>query len=571
VAETILADGRSQRRAIGIATVALVGWACWRTQFGADSGDGAHSVALALRLAEGAEPFVDETNTQATGSLLAVPFVAAWKGVFGTSGIVLATRLWYVALCLVIGVLAYRALRQVLPAWVAFAVPATALVPTAYNLMLLNYTTAPSLAILLATTSGVIAVERGSGRWGILAGATPVLAAFSHPAALPSAALLLATLLLLCRRTRAWRSVAVGAVATSTVLLLWVLLVVGLPHLLQTLTYTMDYQSTRLTPSQRVAALWDVYAGGITSLAYLPTGILALLACAPSIRPRVRATLLLCVVVAVATPSLASQFTDAPVPLPFGRFSGVYATIAIIGMAVPGSLAVARAKDPPMTSLLALSLPPALISLPTVAATSSAGPYWGAAAIGVATAFGALSAVPAWLATTERRPSPAFVAAAALVPLLAVVSVQTMVSFRDPSPWQQTARVHGGAFAGIRGTPERVLVLERIREEVDRATTNEDSVFVFGSPAAYLFVPGRMNTNIVWTPLSGPANQFTIDYFDEREDFPDVVLLWAGRRAEAGGEGPWRNLDPMVDYFHRHYEIVDDGSDSLFIVLRRSP
>ena len=43
-------------------TALVVGWALVRVQLGFDYGDGPHVVALAMRLADGDRPFVDEMN-----------------------------------------------------------------------------------------------------------------------------------------------------------------------------------------------------------------------------------------------------------------------------------------------------------------------------------------------------------------------------------------------------------------------------------------------------------------------------------------------------------------------------
>ena len=529
---------RQERLGVAVAAALLLVWACWRTQFGADTGDGAHSVALAVRLADGAMPFVDETNTQATGSLLAVPFTWLWVAAFGTEGVVLASRLYFVALSALIGYLSFRVLRPSFRPAIAFVVPAVGLVPTTYNLMLVNYTTAPGLALVLATAAGHAAAVRHSRPWAATAGIAAVLAGFSDPATVPSAALLLLVITVLCRADRCWRWVVGGVVSAGVVAAVWLLAVVGAPHIVETVAYTVDYQSTRLTHGQRLDALWRIYGVGLASMTYLPMWGFALLACLRPIGHRVRAGLLLGVVVAAAVPSILLVTTTDTVPLPFGRFSGVFAAVASCGLLVPAVLAVARERDRRMSGLMMLAIPPALLSVPVVAALSSAGPYWGAAATGLAPAFGVLSAIPVWLVTKgSSAASPGIVLAAAVVPVLAVALVHTTVSFRDPAPWLQTAVVRHGAYSGVRGLPGRVHVVERVRLEVQRSTTPEDSVFVFGSPAAYLFVPGRINTNIVWTPLSGPANQFTIDFFARRDDFPDVVFL-VGRPSDGGW---WRD------------------------------
>ena len=263
------------------------------------------------------------------------------------------------------------------PPAIAFVVPAVGLVPTTYNLLLVNYTTAPGLALVLATAAGHAAAVRGSRPWAATAGAAAVLAGFSHPAMVPSAVGFLLVLIVLCRADGRWRWVVGGATSAGVIAAVWLLAVVGTQHIAETLAYTVDYQSTRLTRGQRLDALWRVTSLGWRRATYLPMWGLALIASLRPIGHRVRAALLLGVVVAAAVPSILLVMTTDPVPTPFGRFSGVYAAVVSCGLLVPAVLAVSRERDRRMTVLMMLALPPAFLSVPVVAALSSAGPYWG--------------------------------------------------------------------------------------------------------------------------------------------------------------------------------------------------
>ena len=97
------------------ATAVLWIFLLWRVRLGADVGDGTHVVALAMRMAQGDVVLRDEMNLQALGSLVAVPFVWVWLEVVGVGSIVLASRVFYLVLASMAGLVCYRARRTRLP------------------------------------------------------------------------------------------------------------------------------------------------------------------------------------------------------------------------------------------------------------------------------------------------------------------------------------------------------------------------------------------------------------------------------------------------------------------------
>jgi len=120
---------RSERLVLA-AFAALVAFAAWRATIGVDFGDGTHVVALAMRMAQGDQPLADELNLQSLGSVAAVPFTWLWLHLVGVDGIVLASRLFYVVLAALAGILAYRALRTGFAAVPAFVAVTVMVLPT---------------------------------------------------------------------------------------------------------------------------------------------------------------------------------------------------------------------------------------------------------------------------------------------------------------------------------------------------------------------------------------------------------------------------------------------------------
>ncbi|GAA5027796.1 hypothetical protein GCM10023258_22840 [Terrabacter aeriphilus] len=149
-----------------LAALALMGaWGASRATLGIDFGDSAHAVELAVRTARGDVPFRDELNMQVLGSWPAVPVVWVWLHAIGIDGIVLASRLSFVAVvALVVGV-CRRAVARYVGRGTAAAALVAAVITTACNQQVLSYNTTPGLLDLLARVPRRLrsAVGRGAG------------------------------------------------------------------------------------------------------------------------------------------------------------------------------------------------------------------------------------------------------------------------------------------------------------------------------------------------------------------------------------------------------------------------
>ena len=148
--------------------------------------------------------------------------------------------------------------------------------------------------------------------------------------------------------------------------------------------------------------------------------------------------------------------------------------------------------------------------------------------------------------------------------------MHTVFSFRDPAPWDQDRQITRSAYAGVHTTPALSHAIEQARKAVTRWSGPRDSVYIYDSPGAYLFVRGRIDTNIIWTPR-GVSNQPTIDFFDRRHDVPDVVFMFSGGAQEvARGEKRWRATDPLIEYVYSHYDKVGTAGASHLVFRKRS-
>lgn len=547
-------------------TLALVLLALWRVRFGVDHGDGGHVVAIAVRMARGDLPLVDEMNLQALGSLLAVPFTWVWLQLVGTEGIVLASRVFYLGLALGAGAIGYLALRTGLRPLIAFVGVVLACTPTAYNLLVTSYNTVPLLALSTAVFAGYAALSRGSARWGAVTGVALALSGLSHPASLPAAIILgLLVLALGVQRDRgpgrAVRGLLVGGLAVSAVIVLWVLLVLGPASLRETLRYTTEYQGLRPPPVDRLVDTASSYVQLLLTWSYLPVTALAVLACLPRLDPRWRALAATAVPLAIAL-MLLRRTLAAPGEVFVGVMSGSYATIVALFLLVPVTLWVVR-EDTELRLLLLLALPTAVVGLVTYSLMTSAGAAWGATSPPAMALYGVLGMAVTAMVRRSWRSSAALVAAAAVVlGSLGLTHVQRQ--FRDPAVWETHAEITHGPHAGLVTTDHWVVSDCGWRSQTAAWIAPGESLLAYQAPAAYLYTEGPMDTNIIWLAQFGRANQHTLDWMDRTGRRPDVVVVHpaAWKRWEE-----LREEDPLVAMLDEDYgQPVDAGQ---FVVLRR--
>jgi hypothetical protein len=129
----------------------------------------------------GDAPFFDEMNPQATGSLLAVPFTWLWTQLFGMTGLVLASRIFFVAVAFGVGFLACRALRMALRPVTAAIAAAAPLMALPYHFGQISYNTMPILGLVLGTAAGFAAILRRDRRWAFVCGAAVAVGVLSFP------------------------------------------------------------------------------------------------------------------------------------------------------------------------------------------------------------------------------------------------------------------------------------------------------------------------------------------------------------------------------------------------------
>lgn len=527
------------------ATAALAALALWRAGVGADVGDGTHVVALAMRMAQGDQVLVDEMNLQALGSLAAVPFAWVWLHLVGVEGIVLASRVFYLALVLAVGTVAYRALRTGLPALAAWPAVVLMLVPTPYNLLVTSYNTMPVLGLGLAVCTGFAALRTGAARWAAVAGVALGLAVLSHPSSLPAAATLGLTLLLLGRhRPGVVPGLLGGGLTTSALVVLGIALGPGLGALQDTIAYTTDYQADRLSPGARWARAFLRSLDGLLDWRHLPAIALAVLALVPRLGWRWRAVCALGVPVSLAVAAWAVVPASIVSREPFGLLSGAFVLLLVSLLTLPVGVWAHRQGPPEVRLLLVCTLPLALVGVTSFSLVSSAGVTWGVAAPPAQPLAGALTAaLVLWARDVGPRALPVL---AALLVVASLVAVHPLRTFQNPDPRQLTGRVAAGPLAGLLTDEEYLTADCRLRAVADRWVTPGDGVFFYARSGGYAYSEARMDTNIVWISAFGEANRWTVDWWEEHDRWPEVAVIYPAAVDRAGG---WEELaaqDPLI-------------------------
>lgn len=553
-------------------TSALVVWALIRVQLGFDHGDGPHVVALAMRLADGDRPFVDEMNLQVMGSWPAVPFVWAWMHTIGTDGIILASRVYFVLLSLLVAHVSWRAISPALGRRTAAAVIAIAVIPAAYNLPLVSYNTTPALLLLLATCALVAAVTRRAAPWAWAGGAALALSAAAHPVTLPVGLMVGLIALVLLGRSRLSLFLLGGAAGAAAVVMVALLtLWGGLDALRATIDFTVDYQALRPSRGSRVRHAVEAYrewSGVLVPSAAVVALAAALLPAARSGRSWVawaRALLLAATGVLLGIAMLRGGL-DSPSVVSASWTSGFTATVLVLVLALPAVILAIRSGDRLSRQVLALGLPPTLVGVPVVWALTSASPAWGSSAavltpglVGIFTVLlrdlmrsfeGALDRTRRW---------PVAVPAGVIVLLLALS--HTLTSYRTPPVPELRTRVTFGINAGLWSGEEQVRILA---EKTRLAQRCGRTALAYEQPTAHLLGGARMLSPIIWLVRFEHANQVAVDWLTARDARPDCIFISARTWPPPPG---LLARDPLLRWVKDRYVLVGEADD--LTLLRR--
>jgi hypothetical protein len=560
--------------AVGIAVAIIFLVLLWRITLGASLGDDAHVLALALRMAQGDRPFIDEMNLQALGSVWGVPLTWLWTHLVGLNGLVLVSRLGYLAFALGAGAAAYRALRVSFRPVVAATAVALPLLAPPYNLLDLGYNTAPIalgiLGLCAAHAALTIPGTPAGRRWALAAGAATASAVFSNPLTFAAGVVLLAGTALLARRRAVILPLTVGAAAVTGFALVF-FASVGFGAIRRTLDYTSAYRESDQTNVERFAAQFAPYRFYVWRPRFLPAAALALLSAAPRLPPRVRAVCLVGAAIAVVVPSFFAfgavgalgRVNTRPA---MGTLPAVTLVLLVVVLALPVTAWAVRRRRRDIGMLLAIGLPAGLVGVFTVTVGTLSSSPWGAALVGGAPAVTALAAGWAVMAIGAWR-GLGRAACAALV--AATLGLLVLTPFRDGFPWQLDARVASGPYAGVLTSPATQRQLLGVEQAAARWLRPGDGVLFYALPGGYLLLDAPMDTNLLWLGSYGAANQATLDWFARTGRRPRVVVIAWAIAGRPGGLARIARRDPLMAYLLQNYRVVEAATGGPTVLVRK--
>jgi hypothetical protein len=543
----------------------LVLFAAWRSSLGLSFADDAYYVAASLRLAQGARIFADEMFVQSLGFLIAAPFVKVWTMLFGTTGLILALKLFYVVLASAAGAFVYRALRPSFGPWVSLAATAAPLLAPPYNLLSVSYDTMAVLGLMLGCALAFAAVRDTSRASGVAAGVALAVATISYPPLVLASIVVLICVAIVGRggRTAAW--IASGAAVIVALFAVWLLTRVPVGDIVISYHYilSMGHSSAggRLVQMYRQMVLvmgrgWraPLWAWFIPALALSVAGTVAgAVRRGPS---RWNSIAIAAMPVAVAMPVIgewgAHGFRTT------GWTVGANYLIALVVALFPLILVrVLRRPDGDERLLLAVTAPASLLGFVVVAYLTSAGQYWGSAVVGLAPL--AMVSVAIWARSLGEAVPPAGQRVAVCLLLVLLSALLVGVSFKDAPPWGPKVTLRSGPAAGMTASESHAARIAAAERLIERWTRPGTGVLFVGYPLGYVQADVAAVTNAAWLNI-GPGDQATIDYYVRTGRSPDVAFVSTSLVTPNGSPEAKRGADPLLDWLAARYRTV--GTDA---------
>ncbi len=541
-----------------VVTVAALGLlTAWRATYGITFVDDAHYAVITLRLAHGARVFADEMTSQALGFLAAVPFTRVWTALFGTTGIVLALRLFYIALAIAVGYVIYRSLRPSFGALVAGLGAWVPLLAPPYNIIGVSYNTSAILALSAATALGFAAQRDGNRAKAAAAGVAAFIGALSYPPLSVGALIFAITFALTTsdRRLLVW--FVVGGAASGLVVVAWLAVTVSAHDVRQALAYSGEIWQSARSPLQRASIVMRRLRKTLTRDWLLLMWLLSAIACLPWMRPRWRAIVLALVPLAAFRQLIPDALTRGQRDLWFS-IGTAWLTLSTLGILPAVIVRAARGKHHDIRRLLLLAAPMAMVNWVIVAVMTRSGWSWDVAYTGLAPLT--VAVLVAWASILRVDCGRWLLIAAAVSVAFIAVFLLWSVSFKEGAPLRLDHRFTTGPLAGIATSDEQAAKIEAVQDVARRWVRPDDRVLVFNAPLAYLLAGGDITTNAAWL-ARGPSDHYAVEYFDRRS-WPDVAFVSHGLLE------PGAPADPLVAALKRDYRVVDSSTPLVVLVPR---
>ena len=559
---------RSHKVTAGIVSAALVvvALAAYRATLGASFYDDSYYVTSAVRLAQGARLFVDEMSVQALGQLAVVPFVKLWTQLFGLSGIVLATRLLYVAVGTAFVALVSRLLRPSLTAPLTALALSVVLLAPPYNILAPSYDTITVLSFVLAVACCFVALRDDRLWLSAAGGAAAAFGSVAYPPLIFSAVALLITFGLLSRRRlRHIAAAAAGGVTVAGLATAYLLSHATIGDVRATLTYTSSIVGSLSSPLGHLVYVLGYACLALLNPLLLPMWALAVAACVPALGARVRALCMAAIPLAAAVPGLLLIAHGAP-GLHFGTASSSWLLTCLAGVAAPSLVHAVRTHAAQRLRLLLLALPASIVGALVVAEATSSSVTRGVTIVGLAPLAFAL--LVCWAAGFSELGGRAIAKVGVVVMLVTALFMLYATVFDDVTLDQPRTLVTSGPYAGVTMGVERWRQIEGLVAAGRRFVGPRTTVVFLGQRAAYMLVGGRPYTNVTWlTPTR--SDGASLVYYARHGGLPQIAFVDDVDIHREGGYARAPAKDPMLATVLRDYTLV--GSTDGFRIYRLRP
>lgn len=550
-----LRASNTEKTAAALVAVAVVSFMVLKSTFGVSFFDDSFYVAVPLRLARGARLFTDESSLQATGSLLAVPFTALWHALFGVNGIILASRLFYVAVATLAGWVTVRVLRPTF-GWLVPVVAFSAVVlAPAYDTFDVNYNTMAQLAFSMCAVFVFAARRDGSRALAVSAGALAVIGCISYPplavAALPTAAVAVWVL----RRDRLWAWLLGGAGVTLAVAAAWLLATVPVSDITRAVgvAFGAGYsgEGTSVTSADRLALMTRELKHVVRSRAWWPAMALSVLIARPFFGRRAQAWLAAALPAALAIPGALAVTRGYAWSFGVPTLSYLLALTASLLPFVVFTIARRDGISADVGQLLVLTGTFSVVAVPLVVLTTNSGFVGGMSGVG-ATPF-ALVALLCWLSLIREQAGKRMLAVAGVVLLGVEMALLLSVSYKDGAPLTLSTRLERGAAAGIITTPRRASDILAVERSVRSVAPSGSSVLAVTVPLVYVLTDARPLTYATWVSTGRPSAA-VLDYYRRKGETPDIIVIPPQLLAPYGGSPPTDGSEPLLAWIASNYE-----------------
>jgi len=498
----------------------------WRATLGFDFRDGSYVTALAMRVARGELPFRDESSLHVLGSLPAVPFVWLWTHVVGVHGLVLASRIFFVACALGAGLLAYSALSPIIGCWPTAVGVATALLVVPYNLLVTSYSTVPALCTLVGTASCVRCLWDGSARWAMVTGLSWALATVAFPIfVVPAAVVVAGTWILLPAasgprsRKGARRTLAFAWSAPLLMAAVGAVLIMGWTPTMDAVHNAASQRGVTVNPTgYLVIKVHDMLQVLVGSKLLPLAALLAMVACLPLIRAKLRGLLVLCCPLLVLVWSAKVGQSDVTEPTA-GRYSGFVAWWLLILLTPPVTVWAWRRLGRRMRAAALLAGVVGLVGTVGFATVSASGAQHGAFSAGFVGVLAIVAAGATAMVTHSGLPLSASISLALLTPMVASL---LLVVFNEGPFMGLSQRIDSGAAQGL-------LVGNAVARDVQSASIGlstcarmDEGLIVIRQPGISVLTNAPTSAETLWTLDDGEREAARMD---ARGKYPGCLVV----------------------------------------------